>query len=57
MKYDEWLRKLDERQVRALACQCGVGGWRVADPAKLRKRLLSNAKAKRHFGKDSGIQD
>lgn len=59
MVYTEWLSSLTEQQLRALCCQCGVFGWRGAEAASLRKRLLSDDRAKKvfetNYGKETSI--
>lgn len=56
MKYHEWLSSLTDQQLRALAFQAKVHGWRVGDLSKLRKRLLGSDNGKALFKEHYGIQ-
>lgn len=60
MEYHNWLESLTDQQLRALCCQCGVFGWRGAEVPSLRKRLLSDDRAKKvfetNYGKETSIQ-
>lgn len=57
----EWLETLTEKQIRALACQCGMHFWWTAEVPSLKTHLLCSEQANSIFqdtyGKETSIQE